>query len=95
MGGPTGINSLSDTAFFIFAPLRVAFLESVDYHSIALPDDTQLYLPLKHPKKSLVSLLACLDDIENWMAKHFLMLNEEKTEVIVFGQPPKYSTKLL
>lgn len=33
----------------------------------------------------LKGLFDCLEDIKAWMALHFLNLNEQKTEVIVFG----------
>ncbi len=32
-----------------------------------------------------VVLLACLEDIKNWMGNHFLLLNQKKTEDMLFG----------
>ncbi|XP_032879310.1 uncharacterized protein LOC116974699, partial [Amblyraja radiata] len=56
----------------------------ISFHFYA--DDSQLYMPLrKEEDYSLKSLLSCLEDIKSWMALNFLGLNEEKTEVILFG----------
>ncbi len=47
-------------------------------------DDTQLYLPLKFGD-SIQPLLECISDIKKWLSNNFLQLNENKTELIVFG----------
>jgi len=44
---------------------------------------------------SFESLLECLKDVKTWMAKNFLMLNEDKTEVIVFGHQNKPADTIL
>uniref|UniRef100_A0A3Q3IT75 Reverse transcriptase domain-containing protein n=1 Tax=Monopterus albus TaxID=43700 RepID=A0A3Q3IT75_MONAL len=56
---------------------------SVSFHFYA--DDCQLYLPVNKMSSSVSTLLECLDDIKSWLAFNFLKLNEDKTEVIVFG----------
>ena len=60
---------------------------SVNFHCYA--DDTQLYLSIK-PEQSnqLTKLQACLKDIKTWMTRNFLLLNSDKTEVIILG--PKH-----
>ena len=59
---------------------------NISFHCYA--DDTQLYLPLKpNDRQNLNSLLDCLEDIKCWMAQNVLQLNENKTEVILFGPP--------
>uniref|UniRef100_A0A3Q3KA17 Reverse transcriptase domain-containing protein n=1 Tax=Monopterus albus TaxID=43700 RepID=A0A3Q3KA17_MONAL len=57
---------------------------NINFHCYA--DDTQLYLSMK-PNESdqLVKLQACLKDIKAWMTCNFLLLNSDKTEVIVLG----------
>ncbi|MDF4341033.1 reverse transcriptase family protein [Vibrio parahaemolyticus] len=57
---------------------------SINFHCYA--DDTQLYLSMK-PEESnqLTKLHNCLKDIKTWMSTNFLMLNSDKTEVIVLG----------
>ncbi len=63
--------------FFIFESHKVSC------HIYA--DDTQLYFPLNSGSDSVSSLLACLEDIKNWMENNFLQLNKKKTEVMLFG----------
>ncbi len=54
-------------------------------------DDTQLYLPLKRKDScSIEGLLACLRDLKSWLSQIFLALNEEKTEVVLFGPSDFY-----
>ncbi len=68
----------------VFAPSSFLFeSHKVSYHIYA--DDTQLYFPLKSGSDSVSSLLASLEDIKNWMENNFLQLNQNKTEVILFG----------
>uniref|UniRef100_A0A669FAZ4 Reverse transcriptase domain-containing protein n=1 Tax=Oreochromis niloticus TaxID=8128 RepID=A0A669FAZ4_ORENI len=57
---------------------------SINFHCYA--DDTQLYLSMKPGiTDQLVKLQECLKDIKTWMAANFLLLNSDKTEVIVLG----------
>ena len=57
---------------------------SINFHCYA--DDTQLYLSMKPDElNQLTKLQACLKDIKTWMTANFLLLNSDKTEVIVLG----------
>ncbi len=47
-------------------------------------DDLQVYLPLTNGN-SLEHLMSCLSDLKTWLASNFLYLNENKTDVVVFG----------
>uniref|UniRef100_A0A665ULH4 Reverse transcriptase domain-containing protein n=1 Tax=Echeneis naucrates TaxID=173247 RepID=A0A665ULH4_ECHNA len=65
---------------------------SINFHCYA--DDTQLYLSMKpNEVTQIVRLQACLEDIKVWMTGNFLLLNSDKTEVIVLG--PKHLRKIL
>ncbi len=66
-------------------PLGAIFRKyKVSFHCYA--DDTQIYLPVRESNPdSIKVLVACLQEVKVWMAANFLMLNEDKTEVIVFG----------
>ncbi len=64
----------------------------INFHCYA--DDTQLYLSVKPDETSqLAKLQACLKDIKTWMTCNFLLLNSDKTEVIVLG--PKHLRDVL
>ena len=73
-------------------PLGAIFTKhNIKYHCYA--DDTQFYLPLSPGcTQPLEKMLRCLRDVKNWMANNFLQLNENKTEIIVFGAPNSVST---
>ena len=64
----------------------------IDFHCYA--DDTQLYLSMKPDETNrLVRLQACLKDIKTWMSQNCLLLNSDKTEVVVFV-PERFRGKL-
>ena len=47
-------------------------------------DDTQLYVICDKPSESFFKIKTCLNDIRLWMRSNFLILNDDKTEVIHF-----------
>ena len=73
-------------------------LHSLQYHLYA--DDSQLYISFKTDcfadlaqAKSSVEL--CVKDIEQWMTKNMLKLNQEKTELIVIRILVRIKTGIL
>ena len=63
---------------------------NVSFHFYA--DDTQIYFSVDPPDTATVSplsafspLITCLAAIKSWMSDNFLLLNNDKTETIVFG----------
>ncbi len=62
----------------------------ISFHCYA--DDTQLYISTKPDETSKLSKLTeCVKNIKYWMPIHFLLLNSDKTEILLIG--PKNSTK--
>ncbi len=61
---------------------------NINFHHYA--NDTQLYPLSLRPNDTnrLSNLQACLKDVKTWMTCNFLLLNSDKTEVIVLG--PKH-----
>ena len=56
----------------------------INFHCYA--DDTQLYLSVKPDEVTHLSKMeTCLLDIKEWMAQNFLLLNSDKTEIMVVG----------
>ncbi len=61
----------------------------VSFHCYA--DDTQLYISSRPDETHQIEKLTeCIVDIKNWMMSNFLLLNSEKTEVLIIG--PKTPT---
>ena len=57
---------------------------SMNFHSYA--DDTQLYIAVSPDDPGPIdALFNCILDIKSWMAKNFLQLNQDKTEVLFIG----------
>ncbi len=54
----------------------------VSFHCYA--DDTQLYISSRPGETHQIEkLMECIVDIKNWMTSNFLLLNSEKTEVLI------------
>ncbi len=65
----------------------------INFHCYA--DDVQLYLSFKPDETNKMSKFqACLQDIKIWMTRNFLLLNSDKTEVIVLG-PKRLRNQLI
>ncbi len=71
-------------------PLRnIIRKHGVSFHCYA--DDTQLYISSRPGETHQIEkLIECIGDIKNWMRNNFLLLNSEKTEVLIIG--PKNHT---
>lgn len=47
-------------------------------------DDTQIYITCKTPSFVQSSLELCIDEVRDWMRDNMLVLNDSKTELMVF-----------
>lgn len=78
----TGLQD-SKRHFFVLLSFVPFYLSYIDH---CYTNDTQIYLPVTVDSMcSLKNLFNCLDDIKCWMVRNFLQLNENITEVIIFG----------
>ena len=64
---------------------------NMKYHFYA--DDTQLYVSFDpcDAESAMARLNNCLVDIRDWMAANFLKLNDDKTELLLIGNPKRVS----
>src|SRR4029434_8219303 len=63
----------------------------INFHCYA--DDTQLYLSMKPDEiVQLPKIETFLQDVKSWMANNFLLLNSDKTEVMLVGPDPLRTT---
>ena len=70
--------------FYILPLGSIIKKHSTNFHCYV--DVTQLYLSMKpYEINQLAKLQACLKDIKIQMTRNFLLLNSDKTEVIVLG----------
>ena len=57
---------------------------NISYHTYA--DDTQIYISVTSNNYSdTKTLVDCINDINVWMSRNFLKLNQDKTEVLIIG----------
>ncbi len=62
----------------------------ISFHCYA--DDTQLYISTRPDETSKLSKLTeCAKNVKDWMTYNFLLLNPDKTEILLIG--PKNSTR--
>ncbi len=66
--------------------------DEVSFH--CYDDDTELYISSRPGETHQIDkLMECIVDIKNWMTNNFLLLNSEKTEVVIIGpKPPQVIT---
>ena len=63
---------------------KIICKHGISFHCYA--DDTQLYVSAKpDDRHQLNKVEECVKDIRNWMLINFLLLNSDKTEVLVLG----------
>lgn len=57
---------------------------AINFHCYA--DDTQIYIPITaNDSSSLHNLETCLNEVKSWMQHSFLLLNSDKSEMLLVG----------
>ncbi len=64
----------------------------ISFHCYA--DDTQLYISRPDETSKLSKLSECVKNVKDWMTNNFLLLNSDKTEILIIG-PNKSTQNLL
>ena len=86
-GVPQG-SVLGPTLFNVYCrPLgRIIRKHDISYHMYA--DDSQLYVDFSpcDEKTALANLQRCIQEVREWLRENFLLLNDKKTEVVIFGK---------
>ena len=51
-------------------------------------DDSQLYVDFSpcDEKTALANLQRCIQEVREWLREDFLLLNDKKTEAVIFGK---------
>lgn len=84
MGSPRAQSSALFYLLFIYSSLVLFSGNNISFHFYA--DDCTIYVPLtQNNARSVQPLIDCLDDNKAWLSLNYFSLNENKTEVMVFG----------
>ena len=88
-GVPQG-SCLGPLLFVVYASKLFTIIKKHLSNVHCFADDTQLYLSFKSDDKSgldeaISAMNRCISDLRNWMIRDRLMINDDKTELILIG----------
>ena len=88
-GVPQG-SCLGPLLFVVYASKLFTIIKKHLLNVHCFADDTQLYLSFKSDDKSsldeaISAMNRCISDLRNWMIRDRLMINDDKTELILIG----------
>ncbi len=91
---PASVHTRFQSQLLYMLPLvDIIRKHGVSFHCYA--DDTQLYISSRPSETyQFEKLMECIVDIKNWMTGNFLLLNSEKTEVLIIGPKTPTSNNL-
>ncbi len=78
---------------YMLSLVNIIRKHGVSFH--CYDDDTELYISSRPGETHQIEkLMECIVDIKHWMTNNFLLLNSEKTEVVIIGHKTATSNNL-
>jgi hypothetical protein len=90
-GVPQG-SVLGPVLFNIYTHSLSDVFSACKFNSLSYADDTSGYFAFAVESESSINdaVNKCMGNVKSWMDRHFLKLNQDKTQIIIFSTPPTH-----